>query len=208
MIGQLIKKDFIHLTCSLRSVLISWILICLCLAMVSVGTSVTMPAFGAYMLFYSMKAYEERSKGYLLTASLPVKRKEVCKVQYLEALIFLIISMPCSALGLLLQNSIKGTKILPTAMMLLVMFGIGLIYVSIIIPCVAYFGTHKSRYAVIIFYGFVVGVASVDIVQNALRRVAAIGRVGNVGVFIGIACLSFLLSYEISLWIFKNKDFK
>lgn len=208
MIGQLIKKDLIHLSCSLKSVLVSWILICLCLPLANVGIAITMPAFGAYMLFYSMKGYEERSKGHLLTAALPVKREEICKVQYLEALIFLVMSMPFSIIGLIMQRVMKGAEILLTPMIFVAMFGIGLMYMSVIIPCVAYLGTTKSRYAVIILYGCVVGLAATPATQNLLIRFGQNGRYSNIICFIGIICLMWLLSYEISLGIFKNKDFK
>ena len=75
-------------------------------------------------------------------------------------------------------------------------------------PCVTYFGTTKSRYAVIILYGCVVGFATMPAVQNLLMRFGQNGRYFNIICFIGIASLMWLFSYEISLWIFKNKDFK
>lgn len=70
MTMKLVKKDFMHLGYSLKSLILSWLVLCTLLPLVNLGVALAMPALGAYLAFYSMMSYEEKNKGSLLTSAL------------------------------------------------------------------------------------------------------------------------------------------
>ena len=62
MIAQIIKKDFIYLTTSLKSTLVMMLIFSLFMPMANMAFACVMPALVCYLGFYSLIAYEERNK--------------------------------------------------------------------------------------------------------------------------------------------------
>lgn len=210
MTMQLVKKDFIHLTHSLRSLLMSWSVICIFLPLVNLGIALAMPALGAYLIFFSMMSYEEKNKGNLLTSTLPVRRESMCMAQYIETFIYIVVGIIFSHIGLGLKGLVDPVK-LSLLVSVSWMFSIGLIYVSIILPCVFYFGTIKTKTVLVITYGAVFGgLTALNIGANQKAVLTLQNMSSGVSGFmmLAIAILIWITSYFISLRIFKNKDFK
>ena len=210
MVVQLVKKDLVYLATSLKSTLIMVITFAFCLPMINVGFGCIIPALVCYIGFYNTLAYEERNKMDILNLSLPVSRKDICLAKYIEVLVFIIgacilssISILCMHRNslLLLEGGIYG--IIP------VMLGIALIYSAIMIPCVFYFGTLKSRYVLLLIYIFIF-IAGNNLESTVLVRfINYIAQMGNGYVnLIGllIALVLFVVSYGVSLRIWQHKE--
>nr|WP_302596920.1 ABC-2 transporter permease [uncultured Cellulosilyticum sp.] len=210
MTMKLVKKDFMHLGYSLKSLILSWLVLCTLLPLVNLGVALAMPALGAYLAFYSMMSYEEKNKGSLLTSALPVTREAMCNAQYVEIFIYIIAGIICSSIGLGIKRLIDNVDLSVLAS-ISVMFSFGIIYVSIILPCVFYFGTAKSRYILMITYGVTFGGATAFNMAEKSNLTLYLQRIGsgiNGSIILLIALLIGVISYFISLKIFQNKDFK
>lgn len=210
MTMKLVRKDFMHLGYSLKSLLIGWLVLCTFLPLINLGVALAMPALGAYLSFYSLMSYEEKNKGNLLTSALPVSRKSMCQAQYIETFIYIIGGMICSTIGLRLKGLVDMVD-LSLAISVGFMFGIALTYTAIILPCVFHFGTAKSRYILAATYGGAFGLAtSLNMAGDSglLQGIKNIGSGISGILLIGMAVLLWGISYFISLKIFANKDFK
>ena len=213
----LIKKNWIYLITSIKSALVSSILFCLFMPMWSIGFGVVMPALIGYILTYSIMAYEERSKVELMTAAMPVSRKEMCTSRYIESLIYLIGGCVIAQIGLwfnfITQQHMMMEEILKMVpIMLAATFLIGAIYNSIILPVIFYFGTIKARYYLMFSYILIfVGantITNMRLVDESI--VVYINKLDGIMpiLMMLIGVIIYYISYRISLNIWKKKDFK
>lgn len=210
MIWQLIKKDFTYLMTSLKSLIGSIIVIGLFLPMVGIGFGIAMPAMVCYVGFYGILAYEERSKMQLLNAALPVTRKEICLAKYIYAFLIIGFAMILSLIGSLISSAANGTvdTLLSEIPLYMTLMGVSaLIYISIILPCVFYFGTIKARYMLMVIYILMFIVATQLNFHGVPNVLGTLTHTGSMivllwGVGIGIC----LISIVISLRIWNKKD--
>ena len=213
----LVKKNWIYLTTSIKSALVSSILFCLFMPMWSIGFGVAMPALLGYILIYSIMAYEERSKVELMTAAMPISRKEMCASRYIESIIYLVGGCMIAQIGLWLnfisQLHMVIEEILKLAPIILaVTFLIGAIYNSIILPVIFYFGTIKARYYLMFSYIVIfVGantISNMRLVDESI--VVYINKLDGIMpiLMMLIGVIIYYISYRISLNIWKKKDFK
>ena len=213
----LIKKNWIYLFTSIKSALVTSIIFCLFMPMWSIGFGVVMPALIGYVLTYSIMAYEERSKVELMTAAMPVSRKEMCTSRYIESFIYLIAGCIVAEIGLWFnfmtqQHMVIGEILKMVPIMLAVTFLIGSIYNSIILPTIFYFGTIKARYYLMFSYIVVfVGantISNIGLVDEGI--VEYINRLDSIMPILMtvIGIIIYYISYRISLNIWKKKDFK
>lgn len=210
MTMKLVKKDFIHLGCSLKNLLVMWVVLCTCLPVANLGFAIVMPALGAYITLNSMRSYEERNKGDFLTGALPVTRTQMCQAQYIEVLLYIIGGMILSTIGLGIKMLESDVQIAIWPAMSL-MGIIGLIYTGIILPIILYFGVAKAKYVLMITYiivfvgAFNMNAVAPEILNGVIEKVNG-SIIGTISFLIAI--IIWAVSYSISLVIFQNKDFK
>ena len=213
MIWELVKKDVIFLVTSLKSTLLAIIVLGLFLPLTGLGFGIAMPALVCYIGFYGVLAYEERSKMQLLDLALPVTRKEICLSKYVYALGLVIFSTLLSSLGSGLGILIEGEKIsefiraLPLYMTLMVT--IALIYLSVVMPCIFYWGTIKARYILMGIYILIfVAASSMNGVIMGKISESFNGYLSGCGILlvVMIAIICIAISIGISLRIWENKD--
>lgn len=213
----LIKKNWIYLITSIKSALVTSIIFCLFMPMWSIGFGIVMPALIGYILTYSIMAYEERSKVELMTAAMPVSRKEMCTSRYIESIIYLIGGCIVAQIGLwfnfITQQHMVIEEILKMLpIMLAVTFLVGAIYNSVILPVIFYFGTIKARYYLMFSYIFIfVGantISNLGLVDQGI--VEYINKLGDIMPILMpiIGMVIYYISYRISLNIWQKKDFK
>ncbi len=213
----LIKKNLIFLTTSIKSALVTSIFFCLFMPIWSIGFGVAMPALLGYILIYSIMAYEERSKVELMTAAMPISRKEMCASRYIESIIYLVGGCILAQIGLWLNfisqlHMVIGEILKITPILLAVTFLIGAIYNSIILPVVFYFGTIKARYYLMFSYVLIFVVANTissigPVEQSIVVYINKLGHIMPILMLI-LGIIVYYISYRISLNIWKKKDFK
>lgn len=214
MIWELVKKDITFLVASLKSTLVSIILLALCLPLTGIGFGIAIPALVCYIGLYGILAYEERSKMHLLNLSLPVTRKEICLSKYIYAIGLVVFTMILSSIGSGLGVMATGREELNAfisglPLYMALMFTIAIIYLSVIIPCVFYWGTIKARYVLMGLYIIIfIGASNINII-----RMGTIGESFNrylsghgIVSLIIAAMICFFVSIAISLRIWENKD--
>lgn len=213
MIAQIIKKDFIYLTTSLKSTLVMMLIFSLFMPMANMAFACVMPALVCYLGFYSLIAYEERNKSNIFNMSLPLSRQDICLSKYIENTIFIIFSSILALIGLWASQKSAASEIQfiesSSMQMLQIMLSIGLIYSAIILPCIFYFGTIKARYVLLATY-VVIFVLANNIKNAALNEImckaANVFNGSLIFMLIG-AIIATIISYMISKLIWEKKEF-
>lgn len=210
MIWTLVKKDLTYLTTSLKSTVVSIIVLGLFLSMAGIGFAISMPAFICYIGFYSVLAYEERSKMQLLNAALPVTRKEICLAKYIFAFLMIVFAMMLALAGTLMGYMAAGsTEALLTELpFYITLMGTGaLIYISVMLPCVFYFGTMKARYVMMGIY-ILTFVFATNLNHYKMSSITGLlkGFGSPILLFWVAAIGGCLLSIAVSIRIWKKKD--
>lgn len=215
MIWELVKKDIIFLVASLKSTLVSITLLALFLPLTGIGFGIAMPALVCYIGFYGVLAYEERSKMHLLNLALPVTRKEICLSKYVYAIGLVIFATILSSIGtgLGVMTAASGEMsefILRLPSYMVLMFAIAVIYLSVIIPCVFYWGTIKARYVLMGLYMMIfIGASNINLIVLGRMDESFNGYLSKHGVLLLIvAIICFSVSISISLRIWEKRDIK
>ena len=215
MIWELVKKDIIFLVASLKSTLLSIILLALCLPLTGIGFGIVTPALVCYVGFYGVLAYEERSKMHLLNLALPVTRKEICISRYVYAIGLVIFMTILSSIGSILGVAAIGKEdlrefVLSLPLYMILMFSIAILYLSVMIPCIFKWGTIKARYILMGIYvviligsGSINGVVATEKISESLNRYLS-GH--NMLLLIIGALICWVISLKISLKIWEKKD--
>ncbi|MBU3804378.1 MAG: ABC-2 transporter permease [Candidatus Cellulosilyticum pullistercoris] len=215
MIWELVKKDIIFLVASLKSTLLSIILLALCLPLTGIGFGIVTPALVCYVGFYGVLAYEERSKMHLLNLALPVTRKEICISRYVYAIGLVIFMTILSSIGSILGVAAIGKEdlrefVLSLPFYMILMFSIAILYLSVMIPCIFKWGTIKARYILVGIYvviligsGSINGVVATEKISESLNRYLS-GH--NMLLLIIGALICWVISLKISLKIWEKKD--
>lgn len=215
MIWELVKKDIIFLVASLKSTLVSITLLALFLPLTGIGFGIAMPALVCYIGFYGVLAYEERSKMHLLNLALPVTRKEICLSKYVYAIGLVVFATILSSIGTSIGVMItEGGEMsefisrLPGYMAL--MFATAVIYLSVIIPCVFYWGTIRARYILMGLYMMIfIGASNINFIALGKMNESFNRYLSGHGVLLLIAAvICFSVSISISLRIWEKRDVK
>lgn len=214
MIWELVKKDIIFLVASLKSTLVSITLLALFLPLTGIGFGIAMPALVCYIGFYGVLAYEERSKMHLLNLALPVTRKEICLSKYVYAIGLVIFATILSSIGtgLGVMTAASGEMsefILRLPGYMALMFAIAVIYLSVIIPCVFYWGTIKARYVLMGLYIVIfIGASNINMIILAKMGESFNRYLSGHGVLLLliVAIICFSVSISISLRIWEKRD--
>lgn len=215
MIWELVKKDIIFLVSSLKSTVVSIILMAFFFPFTGIAFGIAMPVLICYIGIYGILAYEERSKMHLLNLALPVTRKEICLSKYVYAIGFVIFATLLSTIGSGVGVAIAGrTEMaefisqLPAYMTL--MFTVAIIYLAVIIPCIFYWGTIKARY--VLFGIYIATFTAANNINSMMKRPMneSLNNVLENGMLllVVIAIISMLISISISLRIWEKKDVK
>lgn len=213
MIWELVKKDIIFLVASLKSTLVSITLLALFLPLTGIGFGIAMPALVCYIGFYGVLAYEERSKMHLLNLALPVTRKEICLSKYVYAIGLVVFATILSSIGTSIGVMItEGGEMsefisrLPGYMAL--MFATAVIYLSVIIPCVFYWGTIRARYILMGLYMMIfIGASNINFIALGKMNESFNRYLSGHGVLLLIAAvICFSVSISISLRIWEKRD--
>lgn len=213
MVIQLIRKDLTYLTTSLKSTVWTLVIFSLCMPLLSLGLGCAIPALVCYIGFYNTLAYEERNKADLLNLALPVSRKDICLSKYIQVCLFIVVSSFLAVIGLM----IKGYTSYEAAFLrdylkeiIPLMLSVAMIYSAIVLPCVFYFGTLKSRYILLFIYmlifivGNSAGMIDMEHMFEEIQKVC--GAYISVVSLLG-AGIIFIISYFISLRIWERKAF-
>lgn len=213
MVMQIVKKDFIYLTTSLKSTLAMMLIFSLFMPMASMSFACVMPALVCYLGFYSLVAYEERNKSHIFNLSLPVSRQDICLSKYIENVLFIIFSSGLALIGLWLtqKNVASQTQFIEINMVEMsgIMLSIGLIYSAIILPCIFYFGTIKARYVLLLTYVLIFVLANNiknSALNEAMYKVTSVFN-GSLVMMLIVAVIISLISYMISSKIWEKKEF-
>lgn len=216
MIWELVKKDIIFLAASLKSTLIAIILFAICFPLSGISFGIAIPALVCYIGIYGILAYEERSKMHLLNLALPVTRKEICLSKYIYAIGLIVFTMILSIIGSGVgvvtreAQALRGfVSELPLYMTL--MFTIAIIYLSVILPCVFYWGTIKARYVLMGLYIIIfIGASNINIMRIGTINESFNRYLSGHGMLllIVVAMICFFISISISLRIWEKKDIK
>ena len=216
MIWELVEKDIIFLVASLRSTLVSITLLALFLPLTGIGFGIAMPALVCYIGFYGVLAYEERSKMHLLNLALPVTRKEICLSKYVYAIGLVIFATILSSIGtglgvMTTESGEMSEFILRLPSYMILMFAIAVIYLSVIIPCVFYWGTIKARYVLMGLYMMIfIGASNINLIVLGRMDESFNGYLSKHGVLLLliVAIICFSVSISISLRIWEKRDIK
>lgn len=212
MIWELVKKDIIFLVASLKSTLVSITLLALFLPLTRIGFGIAMPALVCYIGFYGVLAYEERSKMHLLNLALPVTRKEICLSKYVYAIGLVVFATILSSIGtglgvMTTDGGEMSAFILKLPSYMVLMFAIAVIYLSVMMPCVFYWGTIKARYILMGIYVMIfIGASNMDLITLGKMSENFNGYLSGHGILLIVAVICFSISISISLRIWEKRD--
>ncbi|MEG0906083.1 MAG: ABC-2 transporter permease [Cellulosilyticaceae bacterium] len=165
-----------------------------------------------YFAIYGAMAYEEKSRGEVLVAILPVSRQEICLSKYILGMLYtilgVVISVSCLLLGELFlpPQAVRTLVISNIGGFSVMMVVIGMIYTAIMLPIVFKFGTEKSRYIMLFLYMGIFAVSGV--VGGVLKEIGKVEM--GTGIAIGMGLVGILLyglSINLSIKIMINKEF-
>lgn len=210
---QLIRKDMLYLFKSLKCTAVTFVIFSMFMGMINTGITMVIPALACYIGLYSSIAYEERSKMNLLNVTLPVKRQEICLSKYVQGVIFIIVAALLGIIGMYIKETLSPAEGALSARDAIgyipIMIGFGLIYCSIMLPCIFYYGCINSRYIMLIIYGAIFGIAYAvgeNFMGGILKSIQymSVGTINLLTLLVGM--ILFVISYMISLMIWDKKD--
>lgn len=175
------------------------------------------PSMMGYLLTYGIFSYEEKNKMHLLNASLPVDRKALCASKYLTGIIYTLVSCLIILLGAILGYTFLGKKgsvntlsFITQAMCIIL--AITLIYNSIILPVMLYFGALKMKYIMFLLYFMSFSILGALGNNNNREQVQtfmqdALTHTSSLVVLAG-SMMIYIISYGISISLYAHKEFK
>lgn len=216
-VGMLVQKDLIYLSTSLKQLVFMSVVFAFVFPAGNITLALAVPSMVVYLLTYGVFAYEEKNKVNLLNISLPVDRKALCASKYLTGLIYAIATSLITLLGAVAGGRFLGTNTGDNTIGLMTntmftLFAIALIYNSMILPGIIYFGTLKMKYVVFALYfvSFIIlGVLgsndNLKQVQIFLQKVLT--NTSSLMILAG-SVIVYIISYVISINLYAHKEFK
>lgn len=205
---KLITKDLIFIKGAMKLQLLIGILFVVIFPIADPSLATIGAILVPYFLVYGTMAYEERSKGEVLNATLPVSRSEICLSKYGSALFYSVVSALGTALTLRLgakflpsifHQAYQDMPIMPVVGMSLI---ISIIYVAVMLPIIFKFGTEKSRIIMLVLY--MGAFFSLSVISEIFLEVFT--AVPMVGIVLGVV-LVYIVSVSVGLKIYNNKAF-
>jgi putative exporter of polyketide antibiotics len=183
----------------------------------NIALALAVPSMVVYLLTYGVFAYEEKNKAHLLNISLPVERSALCISKYLTGLIYITASGLISILGASLGAGLLGrNNLVHTATLMIntisILLAIALIYNSIVLPCIIYFGTIKMKYIIFALYFMSFAVLGMLGKGENLQQMNAfmqtrLRHIPNITILLGSIIL-YIISYLVSKSLYAHKEFK
>lgn len=212
---KLIKKELIFFKGTMRMQFIISLLFVTIFPLISTNFMFMGSMIIPYFAIYGAMAYEERSRGEVLMATLPISRKELCLSKYILGMIYnvlgVLISIICVSIGeKIMPGSDERMMIISNIVEFgMMMISIGMIYIAIILPILLNFGTEKSRYIMLLLY---IGIFALSgAFGGILEEVGAVdafqGMIGTATGMLLVGILLYILSISISTKILMNKEF-
>lgn len=203
----LIIKDLINLRKYGRSVL----LVTAFYVLLSFMMDDTAFISGMVVLLFSMTAitsfaYDKQAGWEEYALSLPLPRKTIVKSKYILSLLLVLIGMALSVLlGIVINLITKKTGILEHLTSTYAIFGVSVLFLSIMLPLVFRFGVEKSRIFMIIVVAIPAAAAVVlDRTGYTLPGEALLGRILLYSPLM-LAAL-YIFSYMLSYYFFEKKE--
>jgi hypothetical protein len=173
-----------------------------------------------YMLILTSCAYEDKNNSYVMLASLPIKRSHIVLSKYISALVFLIMGVVAYAIMMqviiILKIPLKTYPITVESLLgAIVAFSL---LNALYFPIFFKVGYTKSRIVnFILFFAFFFGInLSVSFIYQSkdkewfieIQKIFSNQPDGIIALsFLGVAALLLIISYMISVKIFKNREF-
>lgn len=160
-----------------------------------------------YLLIYGGMAFEEKSKGEVMTAVLPVSRNEICLSRYALGVLYTVTGLVITGIAIwvsgILRPNIPAVTVIADNLFgsLLLIGALILLYTAIILPILLEFGTDKAKYIMFILY--IGAFVSMTVITNFMWNIEF-----NVFWFVVMAVCGYSLSIMISLGIYKKREFR
>ncbi len=203
----LIIKDFINLRKYGRSVL----LVVAFFVLLSFMMDDTAFISGMVVLLFAMTAvtsfaYDKQAGWEEYALSLPLPRKTIVKSKYILSLLLALIGMVLSVLlGVVINLITKKTGIMEHLTTTYVIFGVGVLFLSIMLPLIFRFGVEKSRIFMIIVVAIPAAAAfALDRAGFTMPNQELFNRVLLYSPLM-LAALYFF-SYMLSYYFFEKKE--
>ena len=154
------------------------------------------------MLVITSLAYDERSRWDRYALTMPVSRKEMVLSKYLLGLILLTFALLFNIAFLIIFGSSPPGE---AWLLSLSLFGIGLIFLSILLPLMYKYGVENGRLLLILVL-FVPTAAVLVITRMGLKPPGEAFIQALPIIILGIMVLVVLISISLSLRIYKQKE--
>jgi len=216
-VGLLVQKDLIYLCTSLKKLVFMAIVFSFVFPISNITLAFAIPSMIGYLLTYGIFSYEEKNKMHLLNASLPVDRKALCASKYVTGMIYTLASCLVILLGAILGYKFLGTNDAMNALPFIInamctILAITLIYNSIILPVMLYFGAIKMKY--IMFLLYFMSFAILGALGSSNNRQQAqtfmqdvLTHTSSLTILVG-SIIIYIISYIISISLYAHKEFK
>lgn len=166
-----------------------------------------------YILVVTSAAYDDKNKADIMLNSLPVKRSDIVFAKYLSVFIYAAIGI----IAYILASAGAKVLMLPVRVysVTLETFVGGLFAIillnSIYFPVFFKFGYMKSRIVnFILFFVFFFGVQAVaefKFTRNIMLMLDSLPDFEIASIIMGIGVVILIISYALSLWFYKNREF-
>lgn len=174
----------------------------------------------AYLLIIYSNGYDEKNKSEVILNSLPVRRDSIVTAKYASVLIFFILGVVITGIeGLVITtlNIIPSMRFIAISDVLSVFISVGLMY-SVYYPLYFKFGSLKLKIFNIVLYMlflFVPNIIVTTIEENpnsnfALKIISVLEKnpIWMLQCFtVIIVMIALIISMEISIKIYRNKEF-
>lgn len=209
---KLIRKELIFFKGTMRMQFVISLLFVTVFPLVSANFIFMGSMIIPYFAIYGAMAYEERSRGEVLVATLPVSRREICLSKYILGMLYtilgVVISVSCLFLGELFlpPQAVRTLVISNIGGFSVMMIVIGMIYIGIMLPIVLKFGTEKSRYIMLLLYMGIFAVSGA--MGGILEEIGKVEMGAGIGIGMGlVGILLYGLSIGLSTKIMVSKEF-
>lgn len=161
------------------------------------------------MMLISSLALDQQSKwdGYALT--MPLSRRDLVKGKYMTGLIFAICGVLLSLLTGAVSTLFSSTSIEEVALISGISLLLSVIYISIVLPFVYRFGAEKGRFIMVAVFMLAYGAAALSLLADSAQDFLLLEQwspLALIAALLIVSALAYLLSYRISLAIFRRKE--
>lgn len=151
-------------------------------------------------------SYDEKEKWNTYVLTLPYTKKDYVTSKYILGFIFIIVSIILSAITQLISASINDSFTFSSYFsMLAIMFFIGIVGPSILMPFIFKYGAEKGRiayYLVIILLCVLISITT----GSDINLSAYFSEIGIITLLIGLGIIIYTLSWLVSVRIYNDRE--